>query len=799
MGNVLIHVLDIVILDIINRFESVSILSKMYRFKAVLVSLFLFIHHFAISQDVQGLAKKVLGSTVSITFLNYAYSDKILGSGYVVAENIIATNYHVVSLGNEGYIQKSQTDTAKHYFKRLLAVDPENDLALIEVENLNLPVLAISTVELEVGERIYAAGNPMGLTGTFSDGIVSANRKIEEKQVIQITAPISHGSSGGPVINAKGQVVGTVFSTYNGGQNLNFVIPAIKLAELLAKKHLPIELQEAIQKESVNEDFTTLFEEHFNDELSAKVKGMKVKVGQKSVLETSSKVSYIYNSTQSLRFKPDFKIEAKIKTTEGKQTCLYWGTVTNDFANYTNGTMPDRNYVYVLCHKNKKGTIGAYDRSEFKKLNDDIKLENAKDGDYNLFSIHKKIDTLYFAINNEEIFKQHHGIFLGGGAGVGSEEIGTKVTIDYLTVKHAAKKSFETKMVDTTKKAIKLPENINSKYVDYFPVVSPDGQTLHFTRYYSPQNMGKFQSSDVYSGNIQDPKALFTNKGKCNTEGNDYCFATSNDGNTLYLEKINGNDGRVRSKSFLSTYNLESDESKEIANFKSFYCYDDVSVYSINKEENIIVVSLKRADTFGMLDLFFSRKDAKGNWSELRNLGQTINTEYNEGSGFITADSKFLIFNSEGHPGFGEGDLFISERLDSTWLNWSKPLNLGPGINTKHQEDYPFLHLKGNELYFNRTIDGNADIYKLELKPEAKSNVTLGILNFEKTGLKVEVVALPENTVQKFDVGERKKVHFVFQNGKKYKVKTTLNKTVETEKELDFTKRAAYLEEEIKL
>jgi hypothetical protein len=787
------------ILNKINRFGFRSILIKMYRFKVFILSLFLLVSHFANSQDVQALAKKVLGSTVSITFLNYAYSDKILGSGYVVADNIIATNYHVVSLGNEGYIQKSQTDTVKHYFKRLLAVDPENDLALIEVENLNLPILSISIEELEVGEKIYAAGNPMGLTGTFSDGIVSANRKIEEKQVIQITAPVSHGSSGGPVINAKGQVVGTVFSTYNGGQNLNFVIPAIKLAELLAKKHLPIDLQEVILKESSIEDFTTLFVEKFNDELSAKVKGMKVKAGQNSILETSPKVSYIYNSTESLRFKPDFKIEARLKTVEGKQTCLYWGTVTNDYSNYTNGTIPDRNYVYVFCHKNKKGTIGAYDQSEFKKLNDDQVLEHSKDGDFNVFSIYKKVDTVYFAINDEEVFKQKYKMFLGGGAGVGSEEIGTKVTIDYLSVKHAAKKSFETKMVDTTKKAIKLPENINSKYVDYFPVVSPDGQTLHFTRYYSPQNMGKMQSSDVYSGNILDPKASFTNKGKFNTEGNDYCFATSNDGNTLYLEKINGYEGRVRSKSYLSTYNLENEESKEIANFKSFYCYDDVSVYSINKEENVIVASVKRADTFGMLDLFFSKKDAKGNWSELRNLGQTINTEYNEGSGYITADSKYLIFNSEGHPGYGDGDLFVSERLDSTWLNWSKPLNLGPGINTKHHEDYPFLHLKGNELYFNRTIDGNADIYKLELKPEAKSNVTLGILNFEKSGLKVEVTALPENTVQKFDVGERKKVHFVFQNGKKYKVKSTLNKTMESEKELDFTKRAAYLEEEIKL
>ena len=78
-------------------------------------------------------------------------------------------------------------------------------------------------------------GNPQGLEGTFSQGIVSSIRVLGADKILQITAPISPGSSGGPVLNEKGQVIGVSVATFRGGQNLNFAIPS-KLSQKVAWK-----------------------------------------------------------------------------------------------------------------------------------------------------------------------------------------------------------------------------------------------------------------------------------------------------------------------------------------------------------------------------------------------------------------------------------------------------------------------------------------------------------------------------------------------------------------------------------
>lgn len=109
----------------------------------------------------------------------------------------------------------------------------------------NAKALTIGDSKLtEVGETVFAVGNPKGLEGTFSQGIVSSIRDIDNKQLLQITAPISPGSSGGPVLNSKGEVVGVSVATFKGGQNLNFAIPSCYLTELLKGDHSdkPIEL-----------------------------------------------------------------------------------------------------------------------------------------------------------------------------------------------------------------------------------------------------------------------------------------------------------------------------------------------------------------------------------------------------------------------------------------------------------------------------------------------------------------------------------------------------------------------------
>src|SRR5207245_6657549 len=88
---------------------------------------------------------------------------------------------------------------------------------------------------VQVGESVYAGGKPVGLEGTFSPGIGSSIREVGTDKLLQITAPISPGSSGGPVLNEKGEVIGVSVATFRGGQNLNFAIPSNYLKTLLGK------------------------------------------------------------------------------------------------------------------------------------------------------------------------------------------------------------------------------------------------------------------------------------------------------------------------------------------------------------------------------------------------------------------------------------------------------------------------------------------------------------------------------------------------------------------------------------
>ncbi len=162
-----------------------------------------------------------------------------LGSGFFVGAGQIASNLHVVEGAVRGYA-KLVGQRTKHDLEGITAVDPERDLVVLKIAVAGAPVLAFGNSDaVQVGEPIYAVGNPQGLEGTFSQGVVSSIREVGIDQILQITAPISPGSSGGPVLNGKGEVIGVSVATFRGGQNLNFAIPSNYLKTLLGKAGPP--------------------------------------------------------------------------------------------------------------------------------------------------------------------------------------------------------------------------------------------------------------------------------------------------------------------------------------------------------------------------------------------------------------------------------------------------------------------------------------------------------------------------------------------------------------------------------
>src|SRR6266446_1157306 len=185
-------------------------------------------------KDIPTIAKAANGAIVTIIT---ATNDKPIaqGTGFLVsADGVIVTNYHVIETGNVAVV-KFPDDTA-FLVDGVLASDKVRDLAIIKIHGKAFRTLALgNSDDIQVGEEVVAIGNPLSLESTVSNGIISGVRTSKElAKFLQTTAPISPGSSGGPLFNMRGEVVGINTLYLKVGENLNFAIPVNDVKLLLS-------------------------------------------------------------------------------------------------------------------------------------------------------------------------------------------------------------------------------------------------------------------------------------------------------------------------------------------------------------------------------------------------------------------------------------------------------------------------------------------------------------------------------------------------------------------------------------
>ena len=186
------------------------------------------------AQTVPEIAEKALAATVYLEMQDSNGKPLGFGSGFFVTPNLIATNYHVIAGAASGTAKLVGKSTI-YKIEGFTATNKYNDLALLKVSASGINPLPIGNSDaVKIGETVYVAGNPKGLEGTFSDGIISSRHGGHAKGRLQMTAPISPGSSGSPMLNRKGEVIGVSFMILEGGQNLNFAIPSLYVKTLLA-------------------------------------------------------------------------------------------------------------------------------------------------------------------------------------------------------------------------------------------------------------------------------------------------------------------------------------------------------------------------------------------------------------------------------------------------------------------------------------------------------------------------------------------------------------------------------------
>lgn len=179
------------------------------------------------------LVRRIKPSAVAIETFDARGEKLSRGSGFFIGADRVVTNRHVIDNAYRAEIHSYNGNV--YPVKGVIAVDAEGDLALLRVDappNQVRP-LSLDRTSPQEGESVVVIGNPFGLEGSVTNGIVSAVRDIPTfGRIIQITAPISPGSSGSPVVNMQGQVIGVATLQITGGQSVNFAIPSERISQL---------------------------------------------------------------------------------------------------------------------------------------------------------------------------------------------------------------------------------------------------------------------------------------------------------------------------------------------------------------------------------------------------------------------------------------------------------------------------------------------------------------------------------------------------------------------------------------
>lgn len=198
--------------------------------------------------DLPKLIKQIQPAVVTV--MGYDDQRRLIriGSGFFInKEGHLITNVHVLVGVSQAEVKT--WDGARYPLKMVLAEDRRLDLIKLAVELPQGPphFLAVTASLPEVGERVLVIGSPLGLEQTVSDGMVSGIRNVPSRgQILQISAPVSPGSSGGPVVNLKGEVLGVATFQMGKGQNLNFAIPGKMVLDLREGPARPLAGREGV-------------------------------------------------------------------------------------------------------------------------------------------------------------------------------------------------------------------------------------------------------------------------------------------------------------------------------------------------------------------------------------------------------------------------------------------------------------------------------------------------------------------------------------------------------------------------
>jgi hypothetical protein len=193
--------------------------------RAILFTLLAFSAAHAQSKSPKEIAREISKAVVVIEALDERGTVTGQGSGFIATENgAIVTNMHVLQGAAMARVKLPNGDAYKTV--DVVADDDAKDILILKIKGFKLPTVTLGDSDkTEVGENVVVISSPEGLANSLSTGVVSGVRRFDTHRVFQITSPISLGSSGGPMFNSTGEVIGIVTYIFKAGQNINFAVP----------------------------------------------------------------------------------------------------------------------------------------------------------------------------------------------------------------------------------------------------------------------------------------------------------------------------------------------------------------------------------------------------------------------------------------------------------------------------------------------------------------------------------------------------------------------------------------------
>jgi len=544
---------------------------------------------------------------------------------------------------------------------------------------------------------------------------------------------------------------------------------------------------------------TTIVEENFdvNNKKWVIEKGDKVdyllKKGNYSIKPKVDGRFWVTTIYEKLDVDADFSIETSVKL-KGDADASY-GFMWN---------MGENIETYLTIQNNKVKIEHYFPKTKGNSIIVDWKEVGVSKGKYVDIKIEKKANILTYYINGKLFYKYGNN----GVKNYYSRKIGffvdkkSELSVDNLKIYNYP--STQVKTIDNYDASIKLEKldaNINSNDGEYLPRISPDGNYLYCIRSSSQNIGGNPDYNDIwYSQKNEDGAwSKLANIGSpLNNKDHNFVISASPDNNSLLIANRYKLDGSSDGQGLSVTYKKNgkyqvpiNQEIKEMVNKNNYISY------FLSNDNKTLLLAIETGDGLGEKDLYVSFLLKENSWSRPQSLGSVVNTDCDEFSPYLSADGKTLFFSSTGHYGYGDMDVFVSERIGDAWDKWTEPRNLGPNINGEGVETGYFMAAKGDYAY----LSSAGDIYKVKNPAFVEPVVILSGKVFDKkTGQPIGAAITYSNLSDDKTLGTANSDNLtgdykiVLQKGKAYGFMANKNEYYSISENIDLTDLKEYKE-----